>query len=148
MVCALDLNVFFGDFSCCTRGHVGQAPCDCERLRTPILGIFAQYLRQVMRDQGAGADHANSHVLPMERIERDKIQMFPKSFEHVSVNKDLTSSVQIRELFGRLPEMVEERIRESAAARNELSTRLDGRMRIAFSRNRALSSHRVVRPWR
>ena len=118
MVCALDLNVFFGDFSCCARGHVGQAPCDCERLRTPILGIFAQYLRQVMREQGAGADHANSHVLPMERIERDKIQMF-------IMDKDLTSSVQIRDLLGPLPEMVEERIRASAAAHNELSTRLD-----------------------
>ena len=55
-----------------------------------------------------------------------RFRCFPGSFEYVAMNKNLTSCVQIRELFVPLPEMVEERIRASAAARNELSTRLGG----------------------
>ena len=115
---ALDLNVFLGDFSCCAVNHVGSARCDRERLRTPILGIFAQYLRDSMRDQGAATDRPGTDMLPIGRTERDRKGMFARVFEFVTTDKDLTSSVQLRELFGPLVEMVEQRVRASGARRS------------------------------
>lgn len=122
MVGALDLNVFLGDFPCCAAGHVGSVRCDRERLRTPILGIFALFLRDSMRDQEAATDRAGSHGLLNERIERDRERLFPRSYEYVTTCNDLTSSVHVRELFGPLVEMVERRLRASGATSSAVGT--------------------------
>ena len=88
-----------------------------------MLGIYAEYCRRIESDQSDAANPEVTRLLSSEGIEQDKERMFPRFFEFVTTLDDLTTSVQIRELFGPLPEMLEQRIRRSGAAKNELMTR-------------------------
>ena len=121
MVHGIDLNVFLGDFRCCSLGHMGCRRCDREKLRTPILGIYAQYCRTFMSDHRVAAGPGMTHLFPIEQIELDKERMFPRFFEFVTAPGDLPSSVEVRELFGPLPEMLEQRIRARGAAPKEFN---------------------------
>ena len=115
MVCDLDLRVFSGDFRCCSSHHVESPQCDRERLRTPMLGIYADYLRQVLSHQGSAVSSGMAQLLG-DWILQDTEQMFPRSFEFATASTaTMTSSVQVRELFGPLPEMLEKRIRSADA---------------------------------
>ena len=87
--------------------------CDREKLRTPILGVFAQYFRNVM-----AADQGVLHMLPFAQMEQQQELMFPRFIEVPTVRADMTDSAQVRELFGPLPEMVQQRVRESAASQS------------------------------
>ena len=122
MARSIDLNVFSGVFRCCVLKHNGRERCDRERLRTPILGIYSQYCRQRMSHEGCKIDAHITHLFPTERFGQDKEQMFPRFFDYVTANHDLTSSVQVQELFGPLPEMLEQRVRSSSAAVNDINT--------------------------
>ena len=88
-----------------------------------MLGIYARYCRRIMSDRSDVANLETTRLLSVEGIEQDKERMFPRFFEFVTTLDDLTTSVQIRELFGPLPEMLEQRIRESGAAEDDLMTR-------------------------
>ena len=121
MARSIDLNVFSGVFRCCVLKHNGSERCDRERLRTPILGIYAQYCRQRTSHEGCRIDANITHLFPTERFGQDKEQMFPRFLDYVTANRDLTSSVQVQELFGPLPEMLEQRVRSSAAV-NDINT--------------------------
>ena len=63
----------------------------------------------------------DTHLFPTERFGQDKDQVFPRFFDYVTANRDLTSSVQVQELFGPLPEMLEQRVWSSAAV-NDINT--------------------------
>ena len=80
MVRGIDLNVFFGEFPCCIVRHAGHLRCDREKLRTPMLGIFAHYLQDRMTEQGANAEEATARALSTEVIEQDRERMFPSVF--------------------------------------------------------------------
>ena len=123
MVRGIDLNVFFGEFPCCTVRHAGHLRCDREKLRTPMLGIFDHYLQDRMSDQGAHAEEATARALSTEVIEQDRERMFPSVFQFETTDNYVTISSEVRELFGPLLKMVEQRIRASGAAHNELMTR-------------------------
>ena len=123
MVRGIDLNVFFGEFPCCTVRHAGHLRCDREKLRTPMLGIFDHYLQDRMSDQGAHAEEATARALSTEVIEQDRERMFPSVFQFETTHNYVTISSEVRELFGPLLKMVEQRIRASGAAHNELMTR-------------------------
>ena len=123
MVRGLDLNVFFGEFQCCTVRHAGHLRCDREKLRTPMLGIFAHYLQDRMSDQGSHAEEATARAFSTELIEQDRERMFPSVFQFETTHNNVTSSSEVRELFGPLLKMMEQRIRASGAAHNELMTR-------------------------
>ena len=118
LVRGLDLCVFLGTFRCCSLGHSECHGCDREKLRTPILGVFAQYVRKVM-----AADQGVLHMLPLAQMEQQQELMFPRFIEVPTVRADMTDSPQVRELFGPLPEMVQQRVRESAASQSGQSTR-------------------------
>ena len=124
MVRGIDLNVFFGEFPCCTVRHAGHLRCDREKLRTPMLGIFAHYVQDRMSDQGANAGEATERVLLTELIEQDRERMFPSVFQFETTHNNVTSSSEVRKLFGPLLKMVEQRIRASGA-HNALMTRSD-----------------------
>ena len=115
IVHGLDLKVFSGDFRCCALRHDGCCHCDRQKLRTPMLGIYAQHLRQVLCRQGSGADSGTQDELPMERLGQDREDMFPRTLDFATDHNTITNSVQVRELFGPLPEMLEEGIRSSMA---------------------------------
>ena len=119
MVHGIALNVFLGDFGCCSLGHMGCRRCDREKLRTPILGIYAQYCRTFMSDHRVAAGPGMTHLFPIEQIELDKERLFPRFFEFVMAPGDPSSSVEVRELFGPLPEMLEQRIRARGAAQEK-----------------------------
>ena len=88
-----------------------------------MLGIYAEYCRRIVSGQSDAANPEVTRLLSSEGIEQDKERMFPRFFELVTTLDDLATSVQIRELFGPLPEMLEQRIRRSGAAKNEFMTR-------------------------
>ena len=123
MVRGIDLNVFFGEFPCCTVRHAGHLRCDREKLWTPMLGIFDHYVQDRMSDQGAHAEEATARALATEAIEQDRERMFPSVFKFETTHNYVTISSEVRELFGPLLKMVEQRIRASGAAHNELMTR-------------------------
>ena len=80
-----------------------------------MLGIYADYLRQVLSHQGSAVSSGMAQLLA-DWILQDKEQMFPRSFEFATASTaTMTSSVQVRELFGPLPEMLEKRIRSADA---------------------------------
>ena len=118
MARGIDLNVFLGEFPCCTVRHCGHLRCDREKLRTPMLGIFAHYVRDRIRQQAATTEEATACLLSTELIEHDRDRMFSRFFQFQTA----TSSCEVRELFGPLLEMVEQRIRASGQAHNELMT--------------------------
>ena len=109
MVRAMDLSVFSGSFRCCALGHTGGVLCDRERLRTPILGVYAQYLRKCMSDQELAADRTMTCVVQMDR---EKDLLLPRHFEFVQRCDEhhVTECIQ-SELFCPLPEILEHRIR-------------------------------------
>ena len=109
MVHGIDLNVFSGDFRCCSLQHVGCSRCDREKLRTPILGVYARYLTTCM-SAGGTSDGAVTCVVQMDK---DKVRLLPQCFDFMQRNDDMTTSTQSRELFGPLPEILEQRIRTS-----------------------------------
>ena len=49
----------------------------------------------------------------MERLGQDREDMFPRTLDFATDHSNITKSVQVRELFGPLSEMLEERIRSS-----------------------------------
>ena len=51
----------------------------------------------------------------MERLGQDREDMFPRSLDFATDHNIITNSAQVRELFGPLPDMLEERIRSSMA---------------------------------
>merc|ERR1712136_27749 len=69
------------------------------------------YVKKVM-----AADQGVLHILPFARMEQQQELMFPTFIEVATEGVDMTSSAQVRELFGKLPEMVQQRVRESAAS--------------------------------
>jgi len=109
MVQGIDLNVFSGDFQCCSLQHVGCARCDREKLRTPMLGVYARYLRTCMSAGGT----CGGAVTCVVQMDKDKVRLLPQCFDFVQRNDDMTTSTQSRELFGPLPEILEHRIRAS-----------------------------------
>lgn len=125
MVDGIELNVFSGTFQCCSLRHVGCVQCDREKLRTPILGIYSQYFREVMCCERV-ANAGKRSVFPFERIQQDTESMFPSSFEFVSTHADMSNSVQVRELFGPLVQMLEHRIRATAAQHEVSKSDVEG----------------------
>ena len=112
MARGIDPNVFFGESPCCTVRHDGKIRCDREKLVAPMLGIFVHYVQRRMSDQGANAEEATARVLSTALIEQAGSGCFSES-----------SSFEFRELFGTLFKMVEQRIRASGVAHNEVMTR-------------------------
>ena len=102
LVRGVDLCVFLGAFRCCSLGHAGCHGCDREKLRTPILS--AQYVRKVI-----AADQGVLHLLPVAQMEQQQEFMFPRFIDVPTVRADMTDPAQVRELFGPLPEMVQQR---------------------------------------
>ena len=98
----IDLNVFAGDFPCCSVHHVGRECCDREKLRTPMLGVFAHYLRASMSGR-----RATSCVVDMEV---DKERFLPKTFDLLTRDDGMTTTRKTCELFGPLPDMLAKRI--------------------------------------
>ena len=115
IVRGLDLKIFSGYFRCCALRHDGCCLCDRQKLRTPMLGIYAQHHRQVLCRQGSGGDSGPVDKFPMERLGQDREDMFPRTSDFATDHSNITKSVQVRELFGALPDMLEERIRSSVA---------------------------------
>ena len=89
MVHGIDLNVFSGDFRCCSFHHVGCARCDREKLRTPILGVYSRYLTTCMSEVGT----SDTRVVQMEK---EKGRLLPQCFDFAQGNDDMTTSTQIR----------------------------------------------------
>ena len=110
MLQTIDLNVFSGEFGCCSVQHVGYELCDREKLRTPILGVYAHYLRKLM-----STDEATVSVVQMEQ---EKERLLPKFFDFVQGVDVLTRTTHTRELFGPLPEILEKRIKASWTKHN------------------------------
>ena len=90
--------------------HVGHELCDREKLRTPILGVYAHYLRTL-----TSTDAALVNVVQMET---EKERLLPKFFDFVQGVDGTTTTTQTRELFGPLPEILEKRIKESLTKHN------------------------------
>ena len=76
--------------------------CDRQKLRTPILGVCAHYLRMLL-----STDAATVSVVQMEQR---KGRLLPKFFDFVQGLDDMRTTTQTRELFGPLPEILEKRI--------------------------------------
>ena len=102
MVQTIDLNVFSGEFRCCSVQHVGYEMCDRQKLRTPILVVYAHYLRMLL-----STDAATVSVVQMEQR---KGRLLPKFFDFVQGVDEMRTTTQTRELFGPLPEILEKRI--------------------------------------
>ena len=113
IVRGLDLKVLSGYFRCSVLRDDRCCLCDRQKLRTPMLGIYAQHLRQVLCRQASGADSGTEDELPMERLGQDREDMFPRTLDFATDHNIITNSVQVRELFGPLPDMLEERVRSA-----------------------------------
>ena len=131
MVQSIDLNVFSGDFRCCSFHHVGCSLCDREKLRTPILGVYAQYLKMLMCGPGP-TDGAMTFVVQMEQ---DKERLLPTEFYFVQEVDDMTTFTQVRELFGPLPEILEHRIKASWTKHNAHALRSTTAPTLELGRN-------------
>ena len=110
MVQTIDINVFSGEFRCCSVQHVGHELCDREKLRTPILGVYAHYLRTL-----TSTDAALVNVVQMEH---EKERLLPKLFDFVQGVDETTTTTQTRELFAPFPEILEKRIKASLTKHN------------------------------
>jgi len=110
MLRTIDLNVFSGEFGCCSVQHVRYELCDREKLRTPILGVYAHYLRTLR-----STDAVTVSVVQMEQ---EKERLLPKFFDFVQGVDVLTRTTQTLELFGPLPGILEKRMKASWTKHN------------------------------
>merc|ERR1712136_269059 len=111
------LRVFEGEFHCCALQHVYAAQCDREKLKVPVLAMYAECLRDRVRferfgenQEGAAQEGENPSAVALEFLKNDTTRVFPErfQFERRSGMSEATH-VEERELFGSLPSMVEER---------------------------------------
>uniref|UniRef100_A0A7S1ATK8 Uncharacterized protein n=1 Tax=Noctiluca scintillans TaxID=2966 RepID=A0A7S1ATK8_NOCSC len=108
MLDQLDLRVFEGDFSCCMLKHKNTSKCDRESLVSPMLGIYSNCLK---RDT---ADVKHEGMFTLETFQKDKERMFPRNFDFEKQHAK-SFTLDRRELFGPLPEMMEHRVASNKA---------------------------------
>ena len=101
----VDFRVFEGNFHCCTNQHSYTRKCDRELLVAPVLCAYAKFLRD-----GHGASQ-RVNPLVMELVFSMTPSVFPLSFDFEKRLDDDLLVVEQRELFGPLPEIVQERIK-------------------------------------
>eukprot|EP00929_Paragymnodinium_shiwhaense_P086771 TRINITY_DN47209_c0_g1_i1.p1 TRINITY_DN47209_c0_g1~~TRINITY_DN47209_c0_g1_i1.p1 ORF type:complete len:941 (-),score=200.64 TRINITY_DN47209_c0_g1_i1:132-2954(-) len=106
VLASLDMNVFEGDFSCCSIGHQSCSRCDKENLMKPMLGLYALMLRRAKDDPNVAA--------MARRIKAKRDKFFPKTFEFKSWREDSKGELVVekeeRDLFGPLVAMMEGRV--------------------------------------
>ena len=109
--CQCSIFIFEGEFRCCSTKHVGNLLCERELLMLPILGIYANCV--LCRLEGVDTDEDD--VLPsmlMSLINTDMDRMFPTYFDFTREDPEgMVTGFERRELFGPLPEMMEQRLR-------------------------------------
>eukprot|EP00928_Gymnodinium_smaydae_P040736 TRINITY_DN275_c0_g2_i1.p1 TRINITY_DN275_c0_g2~~TRINITY_DN275_c0_g2_i1.p1 ORF type:complete len:946 (+),score=98.92 TRINITY_DN275_c0_g2_i1:116-2953(+) len=102
-------HVFHGDLTCCRRKHVGMEMCDKERLVVPMLGLWAQLLSNLQKNNG-NCRFSQLHADLSDRLD----EVFPQSFEFESVR-----GKNRRPLFSRLVDRLEDRLQQSDPGEEE-----------------------------
>eukprot|EP00927_Polykrikos_kofoidii_P073929 TRINITY_DN6993_c0_g2_i12.p1 TRINITY_DN6993_c0_g2~~TRINITY_DN6993_c0_g2_i12.p1 ORF type:complete len:685 (+),score=63.53 TRINITY_DN6993_c0_g2_i12:244-2055(+) len=92
----LSLNIFEGDFTCCSRKHDGMLRCDKESLQNALLGLCVQLF--VSAETGCSAAEFDCQIVREMISKADTL--FPRSFEISSVSNGGKTTTETRSLFG------------------------------------------------
>ncbi|CAK9014927.1 unnamed protein product [Durusdinium trenchii] len=105
------LDVLGGQFSCCTRNHPDDRPCDKQKIVGVMLGIFWRILA-TNRD----APHRKHARTLLRLVEKDEEKYFPKT---ASYRTELMEPRPIELFDGFLPILKEMFLEDSAAVQEE-----------------------------
>ena len=104
----LFVQVFEGEFSCCSRLHVGGPHCDKEQLVIPMLGVYSRILAPDNAANDASQEFTDSTRRILNKIEAiSKDIFFPPSHQYAAGKGECEEHT----LFGPLAHMMESKMK-------------------------------------
>eukprot|EP00927_Polykrikos_kofoidii_P012201 TRINITY_DN15246_c0_g2_i2.p1 TRINITY_DN15246_c0_g2~~TRINITY_DN15246_c0_g2_i2.p1 ORF type:complete len:357 (+),score=30.10 TRINITY_DN15246_c0_g2_i2:120-1073(+) len=103
----ISLNIFEGDFTCCSRKHACMLRCDRERLQTTFLGLYVHLL---MSAKTCGSD-INSDWQVFDEVISKTRTLFPRSLKMSSTSNRCEATTATCSLFGNRVALCDELVR-------------------------------------